>query len=243
MPSYISSSYTFTINQPSVALTQGDILTFRLLISGSTSSDFTASIAPGNLTVSSLAVATGYATVNCPYLSSTYINTGSNSNEIIFSSGLSSVYNGDYTFVPNPLSGSYSSSLYPIYGDVDYPFIVSPYDVLLLYLSDGTNIEYRILNVYTDSTTNLIHLTLDGQLSQFVKDDLVGNGHSFTRFLLLARIPDETNAYVIYAKRPGQTSYGFIIPQNLATDVLANLDTITKEVKQKLLADQQGVTS
>jgi hypothetical protein len=240
--SYISSSYTFTINQPSVALNEGEVLTFRLKISGSTSNNFTASIAQGSLTVSSLAASTGYATVNCPYLSSTYINTGSNSNEIIFSSGLSSVYNGGYTFVPNPLSGSASSSLYSTYGDVDYPFVVNPYDILLLYLSDNTYVEYRILNVYTDSN-NLVRLVIDGQLSQFIKDDLVGNGHSFTRFLLLARIPDETNAYIIYTKRPGQTSYGFVIPQNLATDVLANIDTITKEVKQKLLADQQGTTS
>jgi len=237
--SYISSSYTFTINQPSVALNEGEVLTFRLKISGSTSNNFTASIAQGSLTVSSLAASTGYATVNCPYLSSTYINTGSNSNEIIFSSGLSSIYDGGYTFVPNPLSGSASSSLYSIYGDVDYPFVVNPYDILLLYLSDNTYVEYRILNVYTDSN-NLVRLVIEGQLSQFIKDDLVGNGHSFTRFLLLARIPDETNTYIIYTKRPGQTSYGFIIPQNLATDVLANIDTITKEVKQKLLADQQG---
>ena len=33
------------------------------------------------------------------------------------------------------------------------------------------------------------------------------------------------------------------IPENLATNVLDNIDTITRQVKQKLLADQQGVTS
>jgi hypothetical protein len=38
-----------------------------------------------------------------------------------------------------------------------------------------------------------------------------------------------------FPKRDGDTSYGFVIPSNIAPDVLDNIDTITKEVKQKLL--------
>jgi hypothetical protein len=238
--SYTSLNHTFTINQPSVVLNNGDKLIFRFFISSSSSANFTASLSTGNLLISSLAPQTGYATVACPVLSSTYINTGSNANEIVFTSGLSSLYNSGYTFVPNP-EGFPSSSLYPIYGDVDYPFVAKIYDIVLIYLSDGTYVEYRVINAYTDSN-NLVRLTLDTPLSQFAKDDLVGNGHWFRRFLLLSRIEDETNAYIIYQKRPGQTSYGFIIPQNIAPDILENIDTITKEVKQKLLAYQQGQT-
>jgi hypothetical protein len=53
-------------------------------------------------------------------------------------------------------------------------------------------------------------------------------------------VEDETSTYLTFRKREGSTSYGLLIPQNLAPDILDNIDTITKEVKQKLLADQQG---
>jgi len=232
-------SETFDINQSSVPLNLGDKLVFKLILYSTTTNNFTASISQGNLTINSTAAATGYATTACSYLSSASIATGSNSNEIVFSQGISSFYDNNYIFVPNPLSGSVSSSLYTTYGDVDYPFTAKKYDIVLIYLSDGTYIESRVLNAYKDSS-NLLRLTLDITLSQFVKDDLALG--TYRRFLLLTRIEDETNAYVVYSKRPGQTSYGFIIPPNLATDVLDNIDIITKEVKQKLLADQQGLT-
>ena len=56
--------------------------------------------------------------------------------------------------------------------------------------------------------------------------------------MLFRSLQDETNAYLTFIKHPGQTSYGFLIPENLSPDVLANIDTITKEVKQKLINDQ-----
>jgi hypothetical protein len=239
---------TFDINIPSVNLGLGEKLIFKLQYISSDISpnpaNFTASLGGGNLKVSSLSAGTGYATTTCPYLDNTSILA--NSNEIVFSNGVSSFYNGGgYIFVPNPLSGSISP-LYDTYGDVDYPFIVKPYDIILIYLSDGTYIESRILQVIKDKDINSGNLTLvlDTTLSKFVKEDLTNTGspaHQYKRILLLSRVEDETNAYIVYTKRPGQTSYGFVIPQNLALDVLANIDVITKEVKQKLLADQSVI--
>lgn len=226
-------NYTFNINKTAEPLILGDKLTFKLILSGSSTSNFTASIETGNLTIGSVAASTGYATTNCPYLDSASISTGSNSNEIIFSSGVSSFYGGGYLFTPNPLSGSVNS-LYDTYGDVDYPFEAKLYDIVILYLSDGTYIEYRVLDINNDS--NLLRLTLDQTLSQTIKNELALN--TFKRFLLLSRREDESNAYIVYQKRPGKTSYGFMIPNNLAPDVLANIDTITKEVKQKLINEQ-----
>ena len=72
---------------------------------------------------------------------------------------------------------------------------------------------------------------------------LIGSFGSVNQVLILKKIQDETNIIFSYIKPPGQTSYGFLIPENLSPDVLANIDTITKQVKQKLLADQQGTTS
>jgi hypothetical protein len=237
-----TTTKTFNILSSSISLNEGDELTFRLQLKSSSSLNITASLSQGNLLIYSLATITGYASTPCPHLDSASISTGSNLNQIVFSQGVSSFYDSGYAFIPNPLSGSsISSSLYPIYGDVDYSFVSKPFDMIIIYLSDGTYIEYRILDVYIDPSNNLLTVSLNEQLSSFVKDDLALE--RYKRLLWLTRIEDETNAYIIYQKRPGQTSYGFVIPQNLSPDILSNIDTITKEVKQKLLADQQGSTN
>jgi hypothetical protein len=79
-------------------------------------------------------------------------------------------------------------------------------------------------------------LNLDGQLSDLAKSNLTGN--NYRRFLLLSRIKDETNVILNFIKRDGKTSYGFLIADNISSNVIDNIDIITKEVKQKLLNDQ-----
>ena len=82
-------------------------------------------------------------------------------------------------------------------------------------------------------------MTLDLPLSSTAKTNIFNN--TLNKFLILTRIKDETNASIIYKKRSGKTSYGFILPDNLSPEVLANIDTITREVKQKLINEQQTV--
>ena len=136
------NSFTFETNQPSVALNEGEKLIFRLkfnYISSNVTSIYTSNL--GNLEVGSLAPQTGYASTSCPY-----ITTGSTSHELVFSQGITSYYDDDYLFVPNPLTGS-QNSLYPTYGDVDYVFLSKPGDIVLIYLSDGTYLETRIRSI------------------------------------------------------------------------------------------------
>jgi uncharacterized sulfatase len=61
------------------------------------------------------------------------------------------------------------------------------------------------------------------------------DSNTVTQFLILSKVNDETNLILTFNKKPGTTSLGFIIPNNLHPDVLANIDVITKEVKQKLI--------
>ena len=231
---------TFSINQPSISLNQGDKLIFKLVLKGNTTNNFTASLTEGSLVVNSLAASTGYSTATCPYFSSSSISASyanGENNVITFNTAISNFHDQNYIFVPNPLTGS-ESSLYSIYGDVDYKFTTKPYDIVIAYLSDNTYVESRITSV--SKSGSLLQLTLDTPLSNLYRTDLVSG--SFQRFLVLSRLEDETNAYLTFRKREGSTSYGFTIPQNIAPDVLANIDTITKEVKQKLLSDQSQVT-
>jgi cold shock CspA family protein len=120
---------------------------------------------------------------------------------------------------------------------VDYAFKPKPYDILILYLSDGSTLEYTILGI--DVVGGKLILNLDAQLSELAKSNLTGN--SYRRFLLLSRIKDETNVILNFIKRDGKTSYGFLIADNISSDVLDNIDTITREVKQKLLNDQSVI--
>jgi cold shock CspA family protein len=239
---YTTFNSSFTINQTNVSLVQGEKLIFKFILNYTTTSSFTASISPGLLNVYSNATATGYSTLNGGnFIDPDTTDITTPANVIIFRENISSFYGGDYIFVPNPPSGS-QNGFYPLYGDVDYPFISEQYDIIVLTLQDLTKIECRVL--YTEIRSGKLWVYLDTNLSIGVKDQLYNTTPSsapiFGHLLWLVRKKDETNAYIIFNKKEGQTSYGFIIPNNLASDVLANIDTITKEVKQKLLADQQG---
>ena len=229
----ISFNSSFTVSLPDIDLSKDDKVYFKFILNTSGINDYTASISPGQLTISSLTPSIGYAFTYCPF-----VYTGSESNEILLSGDITNYHDNGYIFAPNPISSTLpSSSLYPTYGNVDYPFVIKPYDLFLLYLSDGTYLEYTILELING--TGKLTLKLNQSLPQNAKTAIFNN--TFSNFLILTKIVDETNAYVIYNKRPGRTSYGFIIPDNLSPEVLANIDTITKEVKQKLLNEQQTV--
>jgi hypothetical protein len=233
---------TFRITSLATNLTQGEKLIFKFKINSTNTSNFTASLSQGSLSIKSNTVATGYAYASTTCVTETpgFIATGSSNNELVFNQSLSSFYNEGYQFIPNPdlqdIIGNASSSLYPTYGDVDYPFSLDIYDIVVIILKDNSFIESRITSINSDG--NQLRIFLSNDLNNDTRTAI--NTQTFKRFLLLKRIDDETNAILNFQKRPGLTSYGFLIPENLAPDVLANIDTITKEVKQKLLADQQG---
>jgi cold shock CspA family protein len=228
---------TFNINVPSTSLDVGDKLIFKFQMNGNTISNFTASIGQGNLKVNSLAASAGSTSTPLQFFS----GSGTiSANEIVMSTGVSGFYGGQYTFVPNPLTGSINS-LYAgtaNYGDVDYPFLIQPFDVALIYLSDGTYIETRILKA--DTNSGKLVLTLDTSLSNTIRQEL--QYKTYTRFLILSRRQDETNVILSFTKREGKTSYGFLIPENASPDVLDNIDAITSQSKQKLLNDQSVIS-
>jgi hypothetical protein len=214
--------------------TSGHVLSFRLkLVSISTSNYIARLISGGLLSIGSLAVSTGYSVVGC---SPSYISSVASSS-ITFNSAISSFYNKNYIFVPNPASGS-TSALYDEYGDVDYTFTPKSNDIIVVYLSDKSIVEYSITNVSINSNTGNLTLDLDSPLSKLAKTNLTSSNNQYDRFLLLSRQPDETNVITTFQKRDGKTSYGFLIPDVISSEVLNNIDTITKEVKQKLINDQ-----
>jgi len=242
---------TVSINKPQsdpITLTKNDILTLEFsqsyisVIGGG--SVYTASITQGSLEISSLATTTGYSFTSYPYFNSSSLSAsiavGSGSNIITFTSAISNFNNAGYQFVPNPLSGSVSS-LYSIsasYGDVDYQFNINPYDMVVAQLSDNSYVESRILS--SSISSSLLQVYLDSDMSSLFKTNIMSG--SYQRFLLLKKVEDETNVHLSFTKRTGKTSYGFLIPEDINQSILNNIDTITKEAKQKLLNDQSVVS-
>jgi hypothetical protein len=222
-----------TNNSNYVSLTSGSRISFQLRLLGISSNNYTASLNTGNLSVGSLSLSTGYSEISCPFVTS-----GSTSNSLTFTSEVSSFYNRNYLFVPNPLTGS-KSSLYDGtngYGDVDYTFDPKENDMVILYLSDNSILEYIINKVSVNPTTGQLSLSFSEELSTTAISNLT-NG-TYKRFLLLSRQKDETNVILNFIKREGKSSNGFLIPENISQTVLDNIDIITKEVKQKILGDQ-----
>jgi len=217
-------------NYVSLNSTSADKLTFQLKLRGiSDTVNYTASLDNGSLSIGSLALSTGYSAINCPFVST------ATTSSITFTSDVSSFYNRGYIFTPNPASGS-QSSLYGDYGDVDYTFDPKENDMIILYLSDNSILEYTINKVSVDPSTNQLSLYLNGELSSTAITNLIND--TYKRFLLLSRRKDETNVILNFTKREGKSSNGFLIPKNISQTVLNNIDVITKEVKQKILGDQ-----
>ena len=255
VPSNASQSFTQTINLsvPNTTFDTNDNI--KLILSqsatafsnGSPIGSYTASISSGRLTINSLSSIIG----NYPYTPIEYFVTESNpsysslgNNQLAFTSSLGSFYSPGYIFLPTYVSASstYTSSLYSQYGDVDYPFQLGIFDIFIAYDASGSYFETRLTEVTKDISGSII-LSFADVVPTSVRYQLENlSTNKAAKFLFLKRVEDETNAYLRFIKRPGLTSYGFLIPDNLAPDVLANINTITRQVKQKLLADQQGTT-
>jgi len=216
-----------------INLEPGEKLVFKLQNVSNTSNNFTASLAPGNLVIQTVASLTGYATTVLPFLSGSGVV---GTNQVVLSAGITEFYGNTYTYLPNPGGGT-ESSLYASgidYGDVTNTFTINVFDIFLLYLSNNTYIESKILDISTNS--GYLTLTLDTPLTANALDDLANQ--TYKRLLILSRKPDETNVILNFAKKDGKTSYGFLIPENLEKNILSKIDTITREVKQKLINDQ-----
>jgi hypothetical protein len=174
-----------------------------------------------------------------PYISSTpipFIYGSVNGNTLILNSDLSSVKG--YQFVPN-VKGN-ESTLFTTYKNIDVEFNPKAGDIVILYYTTTANnssqqkvFESTIKNVYADYYGKM-HLLLTSTLPSTLAVPTYFSS-TLDSFIITSRINDESNILLTYDKNPGETSLGFIIPENVNPDLLSNIDVITKEVKQKLI--------
>ena len=139
-----------------------------------------------------------------------------------------------YQFVPYFVSGgvAYSSSLYTRYGDINTAFSPQKDDKIIL--RDATG-NVQDLNVYSASIVSgqMEILTVPNILTSWVTTPT-----NVKEFLLLRRYNDEQNIIMTFNKNPGQTSYGFLIPNTVSPEITNNINTLQAAVQSQLLSNQ-----
>jgi hypothetical protein len=232
---------SFKLDTSPSNLSKGDQVYFKLTKESSTTNNYTASFSTAGKLRNNLVANTfgnfiyAEGTTNNRLISCSINDINGNNNTIVLNSSLTELEN--YQFIAEQGTGD-NKILYTNYGSVNEIFSPSPGDVIVMYWSNRSqNVELTIKSIgYENSKRSITFTTnLPSSLTTQLNDNFNILKGGADVFLLLKKKPDETNVLLKFNKKFGTTSLGFIIPNNLHPDMLKNIDTITKEVKQKLI--------
>jgi hypothetical protein len=238
MPS-ISGSLSFNVSSYLPSLVSGDVLSFQLVSEYQPySNDWTGSVSYGQLTIDLEPQVIGgypYATSSINY--GDFISGTISPNVLVFNSNISSFYQ-NYTQIPVFTSGSgenevtIQNSLYNQYGNISEPFYLSFGDKIYMRSSDG---RVQILTILNSELIN-------NQLHVYVEPALINTflltPENISVFLIAKKVKDEQNIILQFKKAVGQTSYGFVISDDVDPKLIANISTIQTNVQTQLLSTQ-----
>jgi len=234
----LSSVLDFNVTSSYTNFNPGDKIFFRLAQSISTGSYTASLLNTGDRTPYTglkNTISTATTGIN-PFATSSaapFISSSNGTDTLYLNESLSSFK--DYLY----LSQTSSADLHPTYGNIDYTFTPKVGDVLLLYYNNNTQVqELNIVSAIKNSS--ILELKVSPNLASTLSVSSYTN-NTINKLLLLSKIPDETNINLSFDKEDGQTSYGFVIPDNLSPEVLKNIDTIARQVKQKLLSSGNAI--
>jgi len=236
----LATTFTFNTTSSFKDYTPGDQVYFKLQ-QVTSSNNYTASLlSTGDRTVyTGLRNSIGVSTIGInPFATSSlgqFVSQSNGIDTLYLNKSLSGFK--DYLYLP----ATSSVSLHTAYGNINNTFSPKVGDVILIYYNN--NAQVQELNIVSAQLNSSI---LELKVSPNLVSNLAINGSysnsTISKLLFLSKLPDETNINLYFDKLDGQTSYGFLIPDNLSPDVLKNIDTITKQVKQKILTTNQGLT-
>jgi hypothetical protein len=239
----LSTTLVFNVTSSNRDFVPGDQVSFRFIQNGSLPNNATASFTQtGRGTIydglrNSLSQTTTGINPFATGSIGQFISSSNGVDTLILNKSLTSFL--DYQYLPS----TSSAGLYNVYGNVNNTFSPKVGDVILIYYNSGS--QYQEFNIISTPLT-----PVNDQYQIKVSPSLVSNlaltgsyaSTTIDKLLFLSKQPDETNLYLSFNKFPGNTSYGFLVPDNLSPTMLQNIDTITKQVKTKLLVNNQGLT-
>ena len=234
-----SGSIYFNTSVLAEPFTAEDKIEFRLISSYlPASKNYTASLSVGSLNINLQPTTFGQLPFATSSFSAGNFIFDMGNNYIQLSSNISAFYH-NYQQVPSFLSGStnpiaVSSSLYNAYGDISYPFKIEYADKIVLIGLDG---RYQILSVLS---TEFVSTNLQINVDPSINVTWVQNTNLVATMLVLKKLKDEQNILLSFKKPDGDTSYGFIIPEDIALDIVNNISSIQSNVQNQLLSTQEN---
>ena len=181
----------------------------------------------------------GSVTSTPAYYIESIANNANNTSTITFSPDVSSYL--DYLFSPAIISTppTASNTLYVNYGDVNTPFRPIQGDLIVASDNLGTTQELSIVAVSASLNTNVPPQSrLQLVVTPSVLSDWAVQVTNITKFLILRKYRDEQNVIATFTKQPGQTSFGFSIPDTTSPQVLAQINTLQSAVQSQTLTSQ-----
>ena len=145
---------------------------------------------------------------------------------------------GSSTFLPE--EGG-ASSLYPLFGDVNYTTEIEPGDFMIFYYigadvgmpNNGAlyPLSRRVVDVSYDGI-NLSSIKVYPNMPPYI---LPTNINSYEKLVFIKKQPDESVVILQGKKRPGKTSYGFLVPQDIDPYILKNINTLQSSIQSQIL--------
>jgi hypothetical protein len=232
----LSGILNFTVTSSFRDFIPGDQITFQLRQYGVSANLTSSLLSTGDGTVyTGIRNTLGFSGINpnATTGSGQFISGSNGVDTLVFNQSLSSFI--DYQYLP----ATSSVSLHNDYGNVDNTFSPKVGDVIFLYYNNNT--QYQELNISRVNPGTKYSINVTPNLVTNLSAGTYA-ANTVSKVLLLSKVPDETNVNLSFDKDDDVTSYGFLIPDNLSPDLLRNIDVITRQVKQKLLSTNSGIT-
>ena len=134
-----------------------------------------------------------------------------------------------------------SSSLYPLLGDVNYTTEIEPGDFIILYYV-GSEIGLAGNGDLYPISRRIIDIVKDGDSVKSIQvyPDMLpyitaANINLYEKLVFIKKQPDESIVILQGKKRPGKTSYGFLVPQDINPYILQNINTLQSTIQSQIL--------
>jgi hypothetical protein len=143
---------------------------------------------------------------------------------------------GSTTFIPEQ-----SSSLYSLFGDINYTTEIEPGDFIIFYYN-GSAVGLGGVNELYPISRRIVNIDINDPNVKSIEvypnmPDIIttANINDYQKIAFIKKQPDESAVILQGVKRPGKTSYGFLVPQDINPYILQNINTLQSTIQSQIL--------